>query len=196
MQTIKDKVISELVINKSKFITILIRVDDVHSVKDLISDLKEEYDGATHYCYAYVIGNNHKSSDDGEPSGTAGAPILSVLNKEHLSNVLCMVIRYYGGVKLGAPGLIRAYTKAITTALEVASKGNLVNGLEIVITFSYSNVNAIDYLLKNAQIKTSSFVEDVTYTFYISFDEYQKIKDELLMFVNTIYEKEKVFILI
>jgi uncharacterized YigZ family protein len=194
MKTIKDDTVYELIINKSKFITVLKRVDDINLVKDIIDEIKKEYEGATHYCYAYIIGNNKKSSDDKEPSGTAGLPVLSVLEKEHLNNILCLVIRYYGGVKLGAPGLIRAYSRCVSLAIEESTVDNLINGIEVVITFNYDNTKAVEYLLKNAKIINSSFNEEVTYTFHIEYTEYEKVKEELLMFINTIYTKENVFI--
>ena len=194
MKTIKEMLTNEITINKSKFITILKRIDDINTIKDELDEIKKEYEGATHYCYAYIIGNNKKCSDDKEPNGTAGVPILSVLEKENLNNILCVVIRYYGGVKLGAPGLIRAYTRCVTLALSNANIDNLINGLEITITFNYDNTKTIDYLLKNAKIINTTFNEEVSYTFHIEYDGYNKIKDELLMFINTIYTKENVFI--
>lgn len=194
MKTIKDDTVNEIIINKSKFVTILKRIDDINLVKDEIDIIKNKYDGATHYCYAYIIGNNKRSSDDKEPSGTAGIPILTVLEKEHLNNILCVVIRYYGGVKLGVPGLIRAYSRCVSVALEHSTVNNLINGIEAIITFNYDNTKAVEYLLKNAKIINSSFNEEVTYTFHIEYNEYDKIKEELLLFINTIYTKENIFI--
>lgn len=194
MKTIKNDIKDELIINKSKFITILKRIDDVNKISDAIINIKEEHEGATHYCYAFIIGEYKKCSDDGEPSKTAGMPILNVLEKENLSNVLCLVIRYYGGIKLGTGGLVRAYTNSVTNALEKAKIDNLVNGLELTLTFNYDNTKTIDYILKNAFIKEKEYNEEVTYKVDITFEEYDLIKEQLEMFANTIYKKENVFI--
>jgi uncharacterized YigZ family protein len=194
MKTISNNAVNEYLINKSKFITVIKHVDNINNVKDLIDDVKKEYEGATHYCYAYIIDNYKKASDDGEPIKTAGLPILNVLEKEHLNHILCIVIRYYGGIKLGAPGLIRAYTKAVTNCLELANIKEEHLGLEITITFNYNNIKTIDYLIRNAKLKTSSFDEEVTYIFNIDINEFNNIKAELQMFINTLYKKENVFI--
>lgn len=194
MQTIKRETKNEIIVNRSKFITIFLRLDEVSLVKVTVETIKKLYPDATHYSYAYIIGQQTHASDDGEPNGTAGLPILNVLRREHLSNVLCLVIRYYGGIKLGVGPLARAYTKAVTLALYESEKINLVKGLRLVITFDYSNTKAIDYLLKDLIIVNQDFNEHVTYSILISNDYYEKIKDELVMLANTIYEKENVFI--
>ena len=108
-----DKI--ELEINKSKFIAIKKDLTSLDEVKPFLLELKKEYKKATHICYAYVYKGevvSEKCSDDGEPSGTAGYPILNVIKKKNLTNVLVAVVRYFGGIKLGAGGLTRAYTKA------------------------------------------------------------------------------------
>ena len=118
MKTILNNYVSELEINKSRFITLLYKVDNIDLIKEKLDLVKDLYKDATHYCYAYIIDNNKKSSDDGEPGGTAGVPIMEVLLKNDLNYVLCVVVRYFGGIKLGAGGLVRAYTK--TTSLAVS----------------------------------------------------------------------------
>ncbi|MDD4110408.1 MAG: YigZ family protein [Clostridia bacterium] len=102
-------------IKKSKFIGVVYKVDNVADVKKILEELKKEHKKSTHICYAYkIVGENYaeKAFDDGEPSGTAGKPILNVINKKGLSNILVVIVRYFGGIKLGAGGLVRAYTKA------------------------------------------------------------------------------------
>ena len=108
MFTIKENNTYELEIKKSKFISKIYKVKNIDKVNTILSDLKKEYSDATHHCYAYIINEHKKSSDDGEPGGTAGIPILQVLDKNNLNYVLCVVIRYFGGIKLGAGGLVRA----------------------------------------------------------------------------------------
>ena len=111
----------ELEINKSKFIGIKKELTSLDEVKPFLLELRKEYKKATHICYAYVYKKevvSEKCSDDGEPSGTAGYPILNVIKKKNLTNVLVAVVRYFGGIKLGAGGLTRAYTKATAEVLK------------------------------------------------------------------------------
>lgn len=112
---------NEIIIKKSRFITKLYYIEDVNKVNDIINELKKEYKKCTHICYSYIIGLNAKAVDDGEPSGTAGKPILNVLQKKDMTNVLCVVIRYFGGIKLGAGGLVRAYTKSASEVIKLVN---------------------------------------------------------------------------
>lgn len=125
MKTITSKCESLYIINKSKFISFAYPIVNDIECKNILKDLEKEYSDATHICYAYIIQNPNmeKCSDNGEPSGTAGKPILEVLKKKNLVNVLLVVVRYFGGKKLGAGGLIRAYS---TSAVEVIDKCNIV----------------------------------------------------------------------
>lgn len=110
-----------LEINKSKFFAYKYDLSSVDEVKDIINSLKKEHKKARHFCYAYVFNKDmisEKCSDDGEPSGTAGYPILNVIKKKNLTNILVVVVRYFGGIKLGAGGLTRAYTKACAGVLD------------------------------------------------------------------------------
>lgn len=119
MNIIKENVTNEIFIKKSRFITKLIYVDDVNKVDDILNNLKKEYKKSTHICYAYRINGLEKAFDDKEPSKTAGWPILNVLQKKDVNNILAVVIRYFGGVKLGAGGLVRAYTNSISMAFKL-----------------------------------------------------------------------------
>lgn len=110
-------------INKSKFYGKAFPVFSIDEIKDILKQTREEHLHATHVCYAYVLNGNEKCSDDGEPSGTAGKPILDVIKKKGLNNILIIVIRYFGGIKLGAGGLTRAYS---TTASEVLMNAKFV----------------------------------------------------------------------
>ncbi len=112
----------EMEIKKSKFIGYKFNVDNLSDVTKILEELKKEHKKATHICYAYkIVGENYteKAFDDGEPSGTAGKPILNVINKQNLSNILIVVVRYFGGIKLGAGGLLRAYTKTASETLKL-----------------------------------------------------------------------------
>ena len=157
MKTIINDYISELEINKSKFITLLYRVKSIDDVKNKLSYVKDLYKDATHYCYAYIIDDNKKSSDDGEPGGTAGVPIMEVLLKNDLNFVLCVVVRYFGGIKLGAGGLVRAYSKSVSNSINEENITDLIPGYEIVFTSSYDNQKNIDYILKDFKVNKEYF---------------------------------------
>lgn len=178
MKSIKEEITNEIIINKSRFITILTNINDIDKIKEKLENIKKQYKDATHYCFAYIINNHEKCSDNGEPSGTAGMPILNVLKQNNLTNVLCVVIRYFGGIKLGAGGLIRAYSTSASEALNKANITNLVNGYNIIIEFPYDNLKQIDYLLKNIDIK-KDFQTNITYTFNIKEDKFNQIENEL-----------------
>ncbi|NLD79139.1 MAG: YigZ family protein [Mollicutes bacterium] len=107
-----------LIIKNSKFICLIKSVSNLEEVEHILSQIKHEHKKATHFPYAYIINNNIKKSDDKEPLNTAGLPILNVLQKKELNNILCIVIRYFGGTKLGHGGLIRAYSKAVSESLK------------------------------------------------------------------------------
>lgn len=178
MKSIQKEITSEIIINKSRFITILTNINDIDKVKEKLEEIKKQYKDATHYCYAYIINNHEKCSDNGEPSGTAGMPILNVLKQNDLTNILCIVIRYFGGIKLGAGGLIRAYSTSASVALNKATITNLVNGYNITIEFSYNNLKQIDYLLKNIDIQ-KDYQTNITYNFNITETKFNQIENEL-----------------
>ena len=163
MLSIDKNVSCEYIIKKSKFICLLFRVDDVGDVKFYLDDLHKKYSDSTHICYAYIIDNVKRFSDDGEPGGTAGMPILNVLENNNLDHIMCCVVRYFGGIKLGAGGLVRAYTNSCTLALDKANVINLVKSKLYSITFNYDDTKIIDGIINNVFDK--SYGEYVTYTF-------------------------------
>jgi len=176
---IENNITNILEIKKSKFITLLIKIDNSNDVDDYLDNIKKEYKDATHYCYAYVIGNKEKANDDGEPSGTAGIPILNVLKRNSLNNILCVVIRYFGGIKLGAGGLLRAYSNSVNEALKVSNIIEYVPTLKIKIVFKYDNLNTINNLLINSNIIYKEFDVNITYEVIITETEYTNIIDNL-----------------
>ncbi len=161
MKTIKNEVTSELEIKNSRFISYLFPIEN-DQIDDILLSLKREHPKATHICYAYIYQNIFHYSDDNEPSNTAGLPLYMVLEKNHLNRVLIAVVRYFGGIKLGAGGLVRAYTKAATTCLEKATLISLEEGYQVKIKTSYEEVNNLLYLLRNYQIKDTNYQEDIT----------------------------------
>ena len=162
MKTITNNVKGELIINKSKFIGYLYKVNTVEEINEILKNIKEQYNDATHICYAYSLLNTKKASDDGEPTGTAGIPILEVLNKNELVNVLAIVIRYFGGIKLGSGGLIRAYSNTIRTTLEKTLVKELKKGYLIKLTYDYPLNNLINNLIENSQVIEKEFNEQIT----------------------------------
>lgn len=163
MYTISNNYINEINIKNSRFICVLYKIKTIDEVTELINKTKELYPDATHYCYAYIINNYKKASDDGEPGGTAGTPMLKVLENNNLTNILAIVIRYFGGIKLGASGLIRAYTKSVTTAINNITIKELIKGFNIDITFNYNQSKEIDYLLKDQKINNKIFKDNIIY---------------------------------
>lgn len=176
MLTLDNDITTELIIQKSRFITKMIVVHSKEQIIEVLEQTKINYPGATHYCYAYILDQVKHCSDDGEPSKTAGMPILNVLESNKLNHILCVVIRYFGGIKLGAGGLVRAYTKAATIALEESTITELELGEEISIVFSYEKIKIIDYILKDYLIIKKEFDENITYQIHIP----NRIKEEIL----------------
>lgn len=174
MKTIAFDVANEIVIKNSRFIALLIKIDS-QDIESVLEKVKKEYPKATHYCYGYVYNEIKHFFDDGEPGGTAGMPIMNVLEKEELNNVLCVVVRYFGGIKLGAGGLVRAYTKAVTEALKSSEYIYLEKGYKVELKFSYNLEKQINYLLRNAVIIEKSYNEDIRYIVLIARDFIDKL---------------------
>lgn len=179
MQTISKIEKAEIIIKRSKFISLLIPIDEISEVSKYLEWVKKEYKGANHYCYAYKIEAFEKCSDDGEPSKTAGIPILNVLKREQLDHVLCIVVRYFGGIKLGASGLIHAYQDSTKLICQNAEKVNWKLGYHIHISFSYEKQKRIDYLLKDLNIFQKEFNEQISYIFEIDELSWNDLKNQL-----------------
>ena len=139
-KTIKDAVTTELIIKKSRFISLLIPQIQLQDVENALYDARQKYPAANHYCYAYIIRQDalERCSDDGEPSRTAGWPMLNVLKVKGLENVTAIVIRYFGGTLLGTGGLVKAYTQSVQTALDTAKIVNMEYCQKIGITLDYA----------------------------------------------------------
>lgn len=167
MYSINTKTTTLIEINKSKFYCELIPINSLDEIDNIINNVKKEYKDATHYCYAYIFDNTKRFSDDGEPGGTAGMPILNVLEQNNLDHVIAIVIRYFGGIKLGAGGLVRAYTNSVCESINNSKIIELIKGKKISIEFTYDNIKQIDYLLKDANVIGKEFNSNVTYIFNI-----------------------------
>jgi len=150
-----------LEIKKSKFITKLFYVTSIEQINKYLLDIKKEYKDATHYCYAYIIDGTRKASDDGEPSGTAGIPMLEILNKKNMNYILCVAIRYFGGIKLGAGGLVRAYSNSVKEALEHTETKELEVGYLVQIHVDYKDENKLIELLGKENILKKEYREQL-----------------------------------
>lgn len=145
--------------NGSRFIALAYPVESEESVKEIVAGLRKEYHDARHHCYAYRIGHDgavFRSSDDGEPSGSAGRPILGQIDSAGLSDILVVVVRYFGGIKLGIPGLIRAYKSSTADALANATVVEKTAGTVYRISFDYLSMNAVQKVLKDMNLPQSS----------------------------------------
>lgn len=161
--TISDNVSSELIEKKSKFIANAFQVKNKEEAENRINEISKEYFDAKHNCYAYIIndGKNiiEKMSDNGEPSGTAGMPILNVLKKRNLQNVLVIVTRYFGGILLGTGGLTRAYSGVTTQCIDKANIIKMDLGIQYQICTTYNDFKNMKYELEKNQIQ----IENIEY---------------------------------
>ena len=181
-KTIEKEVESELIEKKSKFIASIFKVNSVKEADEKLLEVKKRYYDAKHNCYTYrVIENDRiieKSSDDGEPSGTAGAPMLNILKQNNLCNVLIVVTRYFGGILLGTGGLVRAYSRSTQDVIE---KSNIVlkeSGYKINIEIEYKELEKLKYFCKKNEIKITNiqYLENVIVTIELRKDKEQLIR--------------------
>ena len=179
MRTIEKKVENEIIINKSRFITVIYPVNNIDEINTYLINIKDEYKAATHYCYAYILNNISRCSDDGEPSKTAGYPMLNVITNQNLNNILVICIRYFGGIKLGAGGLVRAYSNSVSECLKKAEIINLVDGIELSFSFNYEDIKQVDYIIKNSKIINKEYNELISYTIIINKYDFEELKQNL-----------------
>ncbi len=197
MKSMKKEVENLYEIKGSKFYTFLYRVDSIEEIDEHLKQKRKEYKDATHVCYAYILEELEKCSDDGEPSGTAGIPLLTILKQKELNHILCIVVRYFGGIKLGAGGLTRAYRTSLTSTFEKAFIISLSPGYQIQITFPYEKKKEVDFLLKEKNISYMEYAEDVLYELEILKEEYEKLKEmgkhifKTLLIQKEIYTEKK-----
>ncbi|PKE17645.1 YigZ family protein [Macrococcoides caseolyticum] len=182
--TIKQNIEQETVINKSRFITYLFKVENEDEAKAKIDEIKALHKDATHNCSAYTVGDSHqiqKANDDGEPSGTAGVPMLESLKKNDIHNVVAIVTRYFGGIKLGSGGLIRAYQGRVSEAIQLAGKVIYKNGMIIQVTLPYEFSGKFEHAIDDKFI-----IINQTYTDKVIYDVQlvSEDKDEFINFVT------------
>lgn len=166
MKTILENFFFQIEIEKSKFLGYAIAINNEEDAKNEINRIKKEHPKATHHCYAYVLKDKQKSNDDGEPAGTAGIPILEIIKQFDLENVLIVVVRYFGGIKLGAGGLVRAYARSAKEVLLV-SKIHEIKALPTYnLIFDYNYISSMENFIAKNQLKIleKEYELKVTYT--------------------------------
>ena len=164
--TLAQPVHSEIVIKKSRFIGCVQAVRDRAAAQVVVAQLRREHPAATHVCWAFLAGGQSAANDDGEPGGTAGRPMLEVLRRQELEGVLATVVRYFGGVKLGAGGLVRAYTDAVAQALLAAHKVPL----EKVVTLRCAVPYSLEGLVRRELQLAGAAVGDVKHEQAVQFE--------------------------
>ncbi len=183
MYTINKTYQAKQEIKKSEFICTLFPVSSLDDVALHLQETRKKYYDATHNCYAYILGDNGeivKASDDGEPSQTAGVVILDSLKKNDLTNVLAIVTRYFGGIKLGAGGLVRAYSSSTSEAVALVEKKKIEKCQEVLIEVSYQNYNLIERYLKDYKELNKDFTDKVKMTLIMPVSEIEKLKLKLI----------------
>ena len=176
-------------IKKSRFICHIKRVTTEEEARNFIQAVKKEHYKATHNCSAFILGERSeikRSSDDGEPSGTAGVPMLGVLENHQLTNVCAVVTRYFGGIKLGAGGLIRAYAGSVALAIKEIGSVHIKEQLGLRLTLSYSQYQELPNFLKAKQLQEqdTAFTDQVQTTLFVDKDDKESVIESLIELFN------------
>ena len=171
MRTILEKNESEIVVNRSTFIGIVLHATNKNSVKQYLDEIRKEYPKAKHYCYAYIINGDKKCSDDGEPAKTAGRPLLDLLEVKELNEVLLVVVRYFGGVLLGAARLMSTYIEAGTRVLDDSEKFFEETKYVYHMELNYSEFDQLKHLAKRLSFSLENEVFDTKISVDVLADE-------------------------
>lgn len=195
-KTLETKEIqAEVVEKKSKFIANIFYVESIEEAEERIKETKKKYFDARHNCFAYRVATKEgiveRFSDDGEPSGTAGGPMLTTLNGQNLANIVVIVTRYFGGILLGVGGLIRAYTLALQEALNKVPLKNMELGVSAKIEISYADLEKLKYYCKQKDIRIIEIqylenVEVITEMLKEKYDELELKRNELNFVIKEI----------
>lgn len=185
--TIKEEHQIENVINKSRFIAHIRPVQNEEEAKAFINEIKSSHKDATHNCSAYTVGpemNIQKANDDGEPSGTAGVPMLEILKKLEIHDACVVVTRYFGGIKLGGGGLIRAYSGAVRDVIYDIGRVELREAVPVTVTISYDLTGKFEYELASTpyMLRNQFYTDKVSYQIDVVKQDY----DEFIQFLNRI----------
>ena len=183
--TIREYGEDSFIEKKSEFIGYAKRVENEEEAKAFVAEIKSKHKQARHNCWAYIIGENmgiQRYSDDGEPQGTAGIPTLEVIKKEDLRDVVVVVTRYFGGIKLGAGGLVRAYTKGAKVGIEAAQIIQKVKYKEISVTIDYNQIGKVQNEIMNMgyKIKDTLYTDKVEIIVYSREEEAESLKSKMI----------------
>lgn len=182
-KTIEKENSAEIVEKKSRFIANIYNVESKEEAEEKIKQIKKKYYDAKHHCFAFSIieenGITQKSSDDGEPSGTAGAPILNIIKSNNLQNVVIIVTRYFGGILLGTGGLTRAYSEAAGKVVEQSELIQKEPGMEVELEIDYNDNEKFKYYCQknNVNIIKIEYTENILYKIELNEKEYKKIEE-------------------
>lgn len=182
--TIEKENSTEIVEKKSRFIANIYNVESKEDAEEKIKQIKKKYYDAKHHCFAFSIieenGIIQKSSDDGEPSGTAGAPILNIIKSNNLQNVLIIVTRYFGGILLGTGGLTRAYSEAAGKVVQQSELIQKEPGMEVNLEIDYNDNEKFKYYCQknNVNIIKIEYTENILYKIELNEKEYKKIEEK------------------
>ncbi len=186
----------EFVISRSRFITFAVPVTSEAEIDEILDEYRKRYNDSRHVCYAYVLGDkyeHYRANDDGEPSGSAGRPILGQIRSFELTNVLVMVIRYFGGIKLGTGGLVSAYQEGARNALEKANIVTKTIGLQVSFTFDYPATNDVNHVINdfNADKVAENYGVNCEMILSVRANDYAGLIERLEK-VDTLFITEKV----
>ena len=173
---------------KSKFISYIHPIESEDEVKDIVEEYRKKYYNARHVCWAYMLGatrDNYRANDDGEPSGTAGRPILGQINSNELTNVLIVVVRYFGGTLLGTGGLVRAYKEAAAAAIENAKIVEKTVDDSFILHFDYPLLNEVMRVLN--QFESAKWTQNFTETCEMEITIRQSLSKQLAQSLSAIY---------
>lgn len=187
--TVKQEGQDEIIIQKSRFIGYVRRVETEEAAQNFIQEIKKKHHDATHNCSCYMIGENNeiqKANDDGEPSGTAGIPMLEVLKKQNLKDTAIVVTRYFGGIKLGAGGLIRAYGNTTSQAIRTTGIVKRIRMQGFSVTVDYSLLGKLENVIRGSEylIETINYLEDVEFIVYTEMDKQQTFQEWMVDLTN------------
>ena len=204
-KTIASSIESEIVEKKSRFITNIFYVESEQEAEQKIKEIRKKYFDAKHHCFAYSIYDENqiinRFSDDGEPSGTAGSPMLNILLTENIKNVVVIVTRYFGGILLGTGGLLRAYTGGVQDALSKTQIVNKEYGLIANVVITYGDFEKVKYFFKNKEIHITDvdYGQEIKVHFEITEDKFNQIinlRNELNFDIISYEIEKKCFILV
>lgn len=186
----------EFVISRSRFITFAVPVKSEAEIDAVLAEYRKRYNDARHLCYAYVLGDRYelyRANDDGEPSGSAGRPILGQIRSFELTNVLVMVVRYFGGIKLGTGGLVSAYQEGARNALSKAKIVTRTIGLPVSFTFDYPATNDVNHVINdlNAKKIAEEYGVNCQMTLQVRANDYPELLARLAK-VDTLFITEQV----